>query len=232
MVERLVQARHMLRSGAVGGRSQRMLRSLLLCSSLILAAGGVTACGAAHGSRAGGPSGVSTRAEIASEGSSSASTPGAQLPDGDGDRDQPSSRQDPDNDKTLSFGHPAYAADRRALSSLVTRYYAVAAAGNGDEACSLLYWPTAESVVEEYEGSAGSPGLRGHTCALVASKLFARHRRELAAQVAALEVTEVRVSGNRGYVRLRFAATPEHLVAVHREGRGWKVNVLLDELGV
>lgn len=78
----------------------------------------------------------------------------------------------------------------------------------------------------------GSPSLRGNTCAQVASKLFAQRHYELARQIAALEVTEVLVKGNQGFVRLRFAATPEHLVPVQRERGVWKVNVLLDDQGV
>jgi hypothetical protein len=202
-----------------------------VCSALVPAAIGASACGSAErpGSTSHHSSGAPATGTV---GAQSVAIVGSSALDGDGDGDQPGSRHDPDNDKTLSLGQAAGAADRSALAGLVRHYYAVAAAGDGAKACSLLYWPTAELLVEEHEGNNGSPSLRGNTCGQIASKLFARHRHELARQIAALEVTEVQVKGNRGFVRLRFAATPEHVVSVHREGGVWKVSVLLDEVGV
>jgi hypothetical protein len=51
-------------------------------------------------------------------------------------------------------------------------------------------------------------------------------------KITSLEVGEVRVKGNCGYVRLHCADVSERLVSVHRLGQGWRVAVLLDQIGV
>jgi hypothetical protein len=205
-------------------------KTVLVCSTLALSAIGAGACGTSRS-----PGSIPSRPSVGSAtdsvASSSTSTAGPPLQDADGDSDSPGSGHDNDGDEYLSYyGQAAGAADRRTLTVLLRRYYAVAAAGDGTRACSLLYWPVAESVVEEHEE--GPPSLRGATCAQVASKLFARDHRELARQIASLEVTEVRLKGDQGLVRLRFAAPTEHLVPVHRDHGVWKVGMLLDEVGI
>jgi hypothetical protein len=207
---------------------------VFVCFTLALSAIGVTACGTSKS-----PGSALSRSSVASatgsvaarKASGPTSTTGLPPQDADGDSDSPGSGHDNDGDEYLSYyGQAAGAADRRALTVLLRSYYAVAAAGDGKRACSLLYWPVSESVVEEHEE--GPPSLRGTTCAQVASKLFARRHRELVQQIASLEVTEVRMKGDQGLVRLRFAAPTEHLVPVHRDHGVWKVDILLDEVGI
>lgn len=152
--------------------------------------------------------------------------------DGDGDNDRPDSRWDPDNDKVLHAGSAADPAERHILIALVKHYYALAAADDGQEACSLLYWPVMEAVVEAHDEGNGPPSLRGNTCAQIVTKLFTLHHRELVLQNKEIEITEIQERGRLGFVRLRFASTPERLVSVHRDHGVWQVNVLLDELGV
>ncbi len=208
------------------------LRSLTVCAPLALVAIGATACGSGGGSGTGGVgfSSGTRSANAAATGTASATSPAAQ--DADGDNDRLGGGRDPDKDQTLSLGPAAGAADRHALTALVKHYYALAAAGDGAGACALLYAPMAESVAEELGSGDGSPALRGKTCAQVASKLFARRHGELARQFASLEVGEMQVKGNRGFVRVRVTGPTEHQVAVHREGGIWKMNVLLDTVGV
>jgi hypothetical protein len=142
--------------------------------------------------------------------------------DADDDNDNPTgSRYDSDDD----FGPVASAADERAIVAVVKRYYAAAAAGNGAKACSLLYALLAETVVEEY---GHLPTLRGDTCAAVLSKLFAKNHQELETKVARLRPTRILVNGARGWALLSFGTTYERRVFVHREGRAWKIDVLLD----
>ncbi|MGC2374847.1 MAG: hypothetical protein WA484_13320 [Solirubrobacteraceae bacterium] len=157
-----------------------------------------------------------------------ASNPGSTVQDGDGDDDRPGSKRDSDNDELLTFGSAAGAADRQAIASLVTRYYAAAAAGDGARACSMLYWLVAEAIVEEHSRGKGPASLRGNTCAQVASKVFKQRHSELAQDVRALEVTQLRLRAKRGWVRLRVGPTRELLVFVHRHNGVWQMNNLLD----
>jgi hypothetical protein len=199
------------------------MRSLLTLPSIVLLGMGLGACGNA-GKRTGRGSGLSFSAAAATIATTRVQL---RLPtDSDEDNDNPGSgRYDADDSPVLRFGHAASAVEMRAISSLVRRYYAAGAAGDGASACSLLYSLLADSVVEEY---AGSPGLRSKTCAEVLSKLFKQRHRELAGDVAALKTTVVRVGGDRGLSLVRFGATRERRVLLRRERGAWKMDVLLD----
>lgn len=193
--------------------------------SIALLGLGVGACGDA-GKRTGSVSGSSSSAGAAATTVATARAQPRLPTDSDEDNDNPGgSRYDADDSPVLRFGHAASAAQERAIASLVKRYYAAGAAGDGASACSLLYPLLAESVVEEY---AQSPGLRGKTCAEVLSKLFKRRHRELAGDVAALKPTVVRVSGDHGLALVRFGATRERRLLLRRERGAWKMDVLLD----
>jgi hypothetical protein len=200
------------------------MRSLLALPSIALLGLGVGACGDA-GKRTGSASGSSSSAVAAATVATTRVQP--RLPtDSDEDNDNPGgSRYDADDSPVLRFGRAASAAQGRAIASLVRRYYAAGAAGDGASACSLLYPLLAESVVEEYSQS---PGLRGKTCAEVLSKLFKRRHQELAGDVAALKPTVVRVGGDHGLALVRFGGTRERRVLLRRERGAWKMDVLLD----
>jgi len=202
------------------------MRSLLTLPSIALLGLGVGACGDS-GKGVGSASESPSRAAAATV---AATRVQPRLPtDSDEDNDNPGgSRYDADDSPVLRFGHAANHAEGRAIASLIRRYYAAGAVGDGASACSLLYSLLAESVVEEY---AQSPGLRGKTCAEVLSKLFKRRHRELTGDVAALEPTVVRVGGDHGLALVRFGAARERRVLLRRERGAWKMDVLLD-LGV
>jgi len=188
-----------------------MRRALSLVLAMT-AVGAVVACGGT-----GGRNGSSKARHAVSETDRTAS-PAGRDNDGDGDGGGDDER----------WGHAAAAGDRRAVVALVKRYYAVAAAGNGSEACSLLYSLFAEEVPEVYGEPPGEPALRGKTCAIVTSKLFKQRRRRLSVQRASLEVVGVRVRGLRGLALLRFKGKPERDIPVHRERRMWKIDALID----
>lgn len=192
------------------------LWSLLACSAVVLALG-VAACG------------TTSKSPGSARGSSAASATGSTVLDSDRDNDSPGSKGDTDNDDVLSFGMGADAADRVAIAALIGRYYAAAAAEKGASACAMLYWLAAEAIVEEHDRAQGGRPPLGRTCARIVSKLFKRRHRELVEDVAALEVSEMGVSGNRGLARVRFTATRERLVSVQRERGVWKMDVLLDD---
>ena len=198
---------------------------MLACGALVVAIG-ACACGSSKGSSA------TQRSSSHPSAPGTALTTAALGPDGDADNDKPGTHNDPDEDEVLKFGKAASAADRHTLAALATRYYALAAASDVATACSLLDSATIESVIQEHWEKNGPPSLKGDTCPQIASKLFAERHSELMRQVTSLKVTEVRVKGGRGFVRLRFATLPERLVSIHREHRAWKISVLLEDKGV
>lgn len=158
-----------------------------------------------------------------------AAPPSRRLPvDQDGDNDS-SGRQrfDEDDYSVVRYGHPADEADRRAIVSLVKRYYGAAVAHDGRAACALIYSLFAEVIVEDYGSSAGPASLRGNTCRQVMTKFFRSRGRSLVTENATLRVTRVRVHGNRGFALIGFGKTRDHALLVHREFGTWKIGALL-----
>lgn len=131
-------------------------------------------------------------------------------------------------DSLLYFGRPASPAEMRAVTALLERYYAVAAAGDGAAACSMIYSIIAETIPEDYGQPPGPPALRGKTCAVVMTKILEQHRRELVAKAPGLRVIGLRVGGTRGLALLRFGRAPERYILVRREYGAWKIGVLFD----
>jgi hypothetical protein len=214
-----------------GGELRTKMRPLLTLLTLLavaLCGVGVTACGdagPAPGKRSGSASRVS---------STGTATGGAQTPRPSATTQASSPvKSDNDNDgdgggDDLNWGHAASAADRRAVTALVRRYYTLADMGDGAAACSLIYSIFAEEVPEVYGEGSGEPGLRGKTCAVVVSKLFRLRRGQLSVDVASLDVRRVRVKELRGLAILSFRNMPERDIPVHREHRVWKIEALID----
>ncbi|MGC2374842.1 MAG: hypothetical protein WA484_13295 [Solirubrobacteraceae bacterium] len=140
------------------------------------------------------------------------------------DRDNDGDNND-DDEQILDFGHTADAADNRAITALVTRYYAAAAAEDGTGACSLLTPFIAESVVEDYRHTS----LNGKSCPAVMSKLFKRQHREILSKNATLKVMRVGIEGNSSLVVLDFPTIPEvREITVRRSANTWTILSLLD----
>jgi len=148
--------------------------------------------------------------------------------DEDGDIDALGKRYDNDGDASPGFGRPASAADRRAIVSLIKRYYALAAGGDGAKACSMLDVVLAETYVEEHHVGRGPRSLQGDTCAQALSKLFEQRHRELVEDVASYHISYVEVRGNNAMALAPFLVTREMQLLLHRERGVWKMNVLLD----
>jgi hypothetical protein len=202
----------------------RPLLTLLATALLGLAA---TACGST-GKTTGSISPASSGAAAARMPSSTTPVRSRPYVDGDGaSDDSASNRHDEDDDAVLSFGHAAGAADKQAVTALVKRYYAVAAAGDGATACSLIRLAAAKAVPQDYGQPPGPPALRGKTCAVVMSKLLRQRHRELAVDIATLEVTGVRVRGSQAIALLSSSAMPIGDIYLQREGGAWKINELL-----
>lgn len=141
------------------------------------------------------------------------------------DRDNDNDHND-DDQHVLDYGHVAGPTEARAITSLLRRYYAAAATGNGAQVCSLLAPFVAETVAEQY---AQPLGVHRHTCAATMSKLFSIHHRELVGEQATLRFYRIGVEDGRSLVALDFASIPEvRQITVRKlEGR-WTVLGLLD----
>jgi hypothetical protein len=190
-----------------------ILAGVLLCM-------GLAACGS---------TGPSTGASSTTVASQRALRAAAHERDGDGDNDSLGrSRYDSDNDANFDFGVPAGAAERQAISALVRSYYEAAAGDDGKRACALTYWLTAEAIVEEHDRGKGPHALRGSTCAEVLSKLFAGRHRELVGDLGRLEVRDLQIRRNQGWLVLDPGPARERVVFVHRVGAGWRLSVALD----
>jgi hypothetical protein len=150
--------------------------------------------------------------------------------DSDKDDDVGAAYDDTNNNSVLELGHAAGAADNRAVTELVKRYYAAAAAQDGDGACSMIVRTLADAMAEDYgHGSAGPAYLSaGKTCPTVMVLLFRHFQRHLALEVPLLTVSRVRISGRQGLAILTFRAMPERQIPVTKEGRSWKIATLLD----
>jgi hypothetical protein len=162
-----------------------------------------------------------------SESKSEGSNPG-----GDEDRDSDYDYQDNlgkgyydgDDGAVKSYGHEPSARDERALTAVVRRYSDAAAAGDGATACSLIAPTVARALPEDY-GQGGAPYLRGAaSCQAVMSRLFTHSHNEL---TGAIEVTGVRVDGNRAYVLLGSGTRVASYVTLVREGGAWKMDVMV-----
>ncbi|HEY5194248.1 MAG TPA: hypothetical protein VIJ39_10310 [Solirubrobacteraceae bacterium] len=151
--------------------------------------------------------------------------------DRDGDTDNKSgSYYDGDDDAIRDFGHAASTNDRRAVESLVTRYFTAAAAEDGSAACPLITSPLARSVPAILGHHPPGPAYAsGSTCAEVMSKVFKQNHRQLAAEASILKVTGVRLRRNHGWAVLGFETLPGRDFRIAREVGVWKVQVLLDE---
>lgn len=144
----------------------------------------------------------------------------------DRDDDRPDSRDDPDNDRRLTFGSAASAADTGAIAGLIRRYYTLAAQRRARMACSLVASPLLESRFEH--GSAEYDGSPALTCIRVAKKLFGERHREIVEDLAAIDLMQVRVRERRGLVLAWLAGVRERLIPVRREEGGWRMETLLD----
>jgi hypothetical protein len=137
---------------------------------------------------------------------------------------QNNSYHDSDDHSIVSFGHPASAAGRQAVTAVVKRYQAVAAAADGAAACSLMYSRFAAVVPEDYGQAPGPAYLRGDTtCSAVMSALFKHSHGEL---TRTFDVSEVRVARNQGFALLGSGTAPASYLDVRRERGIWKVDAL------
>jgi ketosteroid isomerase-like protein len=130
---------------------------------------------------------------------------------------------DEDDTAIVGFGHPADAADKQAISSLVRRYYAAAFAGDGRTACGLMDSQT-ERLVPAIDGSNGTVN-RGQTCPTIMSKLFGENHNSL---TGTFETTDVYVKEDQAYALVGFSPHEIRYIRVHRQNGAWMID---DTLG-
>ena len=196
----------------------RRLLSLLAGAWLAV---GVAACGSAATHSISAPTNTTT--------ASTTATTNYAEGDADKDNDIGASQDDTNNDAVLRFGRPATAAEKRAIETLVKRYYATALAGNGTKGCSMIYSTLAETVAEDYAVPGGPTYLRGtKDCQTLLAALFSHFHRQLAVEVPKLKVAHVLIKERHGMTVLSFAELPERELPVTREGHTWKIAALLD----
>jgi hypothetical protein len=195
-----------------------------LLASALLATGAV-ACGSSGPSASARAGAGSSRAT-----STSSSAAGGYLrEDGDEDADETSTAEGDQDDQTqlASYGPKAGPATTRAIANILRRYYAAAAAGDGDGACALLNAALAASLA----AAAGPTGKDAHTCAAgIAPVLAQQHQRLLAEQPATMTVIAVYAKGGLALATLGFKHAPESDILLTRAGSAWKIDALYDSL--
>ncbi len=201
----------------------------------VLVVGGLAACISACGVSNKAPSAASqTTPSDATNAASTAPTDTQPAPletkvDADNDNDVGAVDDDKNNKRSFDFGHAADAADTRAITALIKRYYVAAVSENGAAACRMTYSTLEESVPEDYgQSPPGQPFMRGSTCAAVLTLLFKHYHPQLALETPKLTVARVRLVEHHGIVILNFGALPARQISVAREGHIWKLETLLD----
>jgi hypothetical protein len=137
------------------------------------------------------------------------------------------SRPPQDDNHISTYGYEATEPDKREITALVKRYFAVASADNGAAACSMIYSTIAKSIAEDYGKPPADPALRGKTCSVVLSKLFKHVPGQSIADLATTKVTGVRLKGNFGFVQLSSRRMPTGRIVVEREGATWKIDQVI-----
>ncbi len=193
--------------------------SSLALPAIALLGLGLAACGGSNGSAPQHPPDAAARSNVATKAA-------PQHKDSDDDDNDAGS----DDDSLITeYGHTANAADEHAITATVKRYYKAAADSDGARACSMLVSTVAEAIPEETGDTLGQASMRGKSCGMVISKLFARQHRKLVADFKTLDVTRVRIGGGRGWVVMSFATTSQpRKLPIRREAGIWKIKEVLD----
>jgi hypothetical protein len=139
---------------------------------------------------------------------------------------------DLDDGPVSDYGRTASGGEANAITTLVERYYALGAQGDGTTACKLTSPTFAATVPADYGQELGSAIPRetvkllsgAKTCAAVLSLLFEREHRWLTAPAT---VTSIRLRGKYGYALVGSTTMPASLIEIERERDSWKIDGLL-----
>jgi hypothetical protein len=131
----------------------------------------------------------------------------------------------PHGDRSIQeYGAKAPSSDTAAIAGIVKRYYAAVAAGDGSRACALMSTEISRTIVATF---ANSPALRGKGCSSIVQALYKIPAGRARAAFAKVQVTSVRVKGDRAFALLRSPSSPSGEMPMLREGGAWKVNALM-----
>jgi hypothetical protein len=169
------------------------------------------------------PAATGTGTSTSSTPSAGSSTTGSSST-GTGTSSTPSRGATRGDESIKNFGQPASAAETQAVGATVKRYYAALAGADGATACSLLSARISRSLTA---GLGRSPKLRDKGCPGIIALLFKHRARQASAALAGVEVTKVRVDGNRGFALLHSKSTNTTEVPIVRENGEWKVGALI-----
>jgi hypothetical protein len=215
-------------ANGIGERARPTVKweKLLALVAITLLSLGASACGGSSSSpKASSPASASDPTST----SESETTAGYTKVDADKDNDGGGPIDEKSNSRDMNFGHAASVSDKRKVTALVKRYYAIALAGDGAKACSMLYSTLAEAVPEDYGEFSGPSYMRGSkTCEEGMTLLFAHFHALLALEVPKLAVTRVRLIEHHGFALLSFGSLPERQIVIDREGHTWKIDGLTD----
>lgn len=146
------------------------------------------------------------------------------------DRDEDDYVNLPDDDNPSPVGYVlADSSDRKAITALVKRYYAVALKEDGASGCAMFPPIFAKAIPLDY-GKLGPSYLRraAGTCPAVMSLLFKHEHRTLAREVPQMKVVRVSLGGDRGAAFIRFGPLHERFIVVQRENNTWTIAGVLD----
>ena len=132
--------------------------------------------------------------------------------------------RDADDGRTIDFGHAAGRADTLAVTSVVKRYQAAAAAGDARRACAVMTEPLIKAVGVDYDRTPAHRARRSKTCEGGMVFLFKTDR---ARMIAPSTVTGVRVKGNEAYALLGSPTVNAAYLTLQREHGRWWLSVLL-----
>jgi hypothetical protein len=148
---------------------------------------------------------------------------------GSADGDVPHSLFDADDGEVRYFGHRADRPDRRAIASLVARYYAAAASHDGAAVCAIVDRSLAGSFMparaEAYRAG-GQPARDG--CAPAMTEMLAHLLGRSPADLVATKVIGVRVRGDEGVALLRLRNSDVRYMPFVREAGVWKLESVFD----
>jgi hypothetical protein len=198
---------------ACGGGSEETASGPSTSASSVTSTAGAPATPTANGATSATPppsSSAGTGSSSGSDSSSSASSLAKRYPHGD--------------NSIQTFGKESGEADKQAVTTVVKRYYAAVAAGDGAGACALLSSGISKSIVQSLGRSAA---LREKGCPGILSLLFKHRPGQAGASLAVVDVTGVRVKGNRGFALLRSKTMPSGEITIYREGGAWKIGSLI-----
>lgn len=146
------------------------------------------------------------------------------------DRDEDDYIHVPDDHNPAPAGFtPANAADKRAITALVKRYYAAALRGDGAGGCSMIDVGLVKAIPLDY-GKLGPSFLRraAPNCPAVMSLYFKHEHRLLSREVPAMQVARVSVKGDQGVAIMRFGPLHERFITQLREHGRWMIAAVLD----